>query len=154
MMPDYIVKKGNEFFVEEHNVRPANSVMVRYTGAFSQGFEKYKLVDKSIDFSWRRYNLLTIFYKNQIIDSYETNQLQQVCDFLNKYNSMSEQEIEKLYLESQNQTKTELEEEIESLKEEKEQLEEEIEIYRQIKKKMEELNELMAQLENMNEKIE
>ena len=148
----FIVKKGNEFLTEEHNTKPANFVMARYN--YIQSLEEYKLVDKSIDFSWKRYSLLTIKHKDQVIDSYKTDNLQLVCDFLNKYNKMTEQEIEKLYLESQNQTKTELEEEIDNLKAEKQQLEEEVEIYRKIKKKQEELNELMAQLENTNEEKE
>jgi hypothetical protein len=145
-MGNYIVKKGNEFFVGDYKTVPANSIILPHYYINVDTIIKYKFVDKSIEFIWKAY-MLKIRYKDQLIDSYKTENLQQVCDFLNKYNQMSQQEIEKLYLESQTQIKSELEQEIETLQEEKQKLEEEVYLYRQIKAKREELNNLLVKLE-------
>ena len=138
MKYSYIVKKENEFIIEEHEKDISYFVLNRYGG-------NYKLVNNSIEIIWD-HPVLIFKFKNQIIDTYETSSSQQICDFLNKYNSMSIEDVEKLYVESQNQTKTELEQEIESLQQEKKELEEEITIYKEIRKKKKELDEWIEKL--------
>ena len=148
-MNKYIVRKNNEFSVEEHERLPINGVLYHPAG-YNPPPQKFYLTDNEVEFIWGIWEF-KVLYKNKKLFSYITQNATQVCDFMNKYNAMSKQEIDELYKESQEQTKTELEEAIEKLKEEKELLEEQIDIYRKIKKKQEELNELLAQLENDKE---
>ena len=141
----YIVKKENKFVVETHEKMPENGIMPSLD--YSNVSTKYLLVNKSLEFLWGTNYLLKIDYKGKTIDSYKTCKIQQVCDFMNKYSSLTEKELDELLIADQNQIRSELEEEIETMKKEKQQLEEEVYLYKQIKAKREELNNLLAKLE-------
>ena len=150
-MGSYIVKKGDEYFVENFKSSPGNCVLTRAPYGHSSF---YKLVNNSIDIKWGCSGSLVISFKNQIIDSCKTKKIQQVCDYFNKYNQYADEELQKLYILSQNKTKSDLQLEIESLQQEKKEMEEEIDIYRQIKQKRQELDELLDRLNTTKEIID
>ena len=147
-----IVKKDNKFLVEESNNKPVTFIFPDFGRINFDAEEKYILPDKSIEIIWFRPRLkednLLVKHKNQVLETYPTTNIQQVCDFFNKYNSLSKEEIAKLYKEIQDSTKSEMEKAIEKLKLQKKELEGNVLIYIKINQKQEELNELLSQLQN------
>lgn len=110
----------------------------------------YRLVSNDVHFYWGfRSNFpaaLKISYKDTELERYYHPSFKVVINYLNKYDNLSRQEIEKLVIELQDDSKTQLESEIEDLKVEKEKLLEQISILKQIEDKKEELKLLLIKL--------
>lgn len=110
----------------------------------------YRLVSNDVHFYWGfRGNFpvtLKISYKDTELERYYNPSFQVVINYLNQYENLSKQDIEKLVIELQEDSKTQLESEIEDLKIEKEKLLEQISIMKQIDEKKEELKLLLTKL--------
>lgn len=113
-------------------------------------YSKYRLVSNEVDFYWTSKGfetaMLFISYKGTELVRYDDPTFQLVIDYLNQFDKLSKQEIEKLVLESKADSKTQLESEIENLKVEKEKLLQQISILKQIEEKKEELKLLLTKL--------
>ena len=111
------------------------------------------LINTNISVSWkdyyspRRYKVLKLLYNGAVLfEKTSITKPQLVLDVLNKYNSMSQSQLEALSVESHEKEKTDLEISIEELKTEKANLEEQIKIYKEILTKKTEIKELLSKL--------
>ena len=129
-----------------------NSVLLA-DGEATEQFEKYKkyrLLSNDVDFYWgtKGFDLVTLLisYKGTTLVKYEKPSFVLVIDYLNKFDSLSKKEIEKMVNDAQEATKTQLESEIDALKVNKEKLLVQISILKQIEEKKEELKLLLTKL--------
>lgn len=118
-----------------------------------QIYQKYRLTSNDVDFHWGyikfgelKCESLLISYKDTELERYMKPNCQLVVDYLNKYESFSKKDIEKLVKEGQEVSKTQLELEIESLQVEKESLLEQISILKKIEEKKAEIKVLLSKL--------
>lgn len=132
---------------------PLNCVLVVPDGKTWKN--EYLLVNTNVKVSWQDYypyagyRVLKIHYKNFVLFSEEkVANPQVVIDILNKYNSISKEELETMLVETQERVKTSLEQSIEDLVKEKGILEAEIKIYKEIQTKKAEIKELLAKLDS------
>ena len=113
-------------------------------------YKSYRLLSNDVDFYWGSKGFktftLAISYKDIELVRYENPNCQLIIDYLNKFESLSRKEIEILVMKLQEDSKTQLELEIETLKEEKEKLQEKVAILKQIEKNREELKGLLTKL--------
>lgn len=113
-------------------------------------YKSYRLLSNDVDFYWGNKGFktftLAISYQDIELVRYENPNCQLIIDYLNKFESLSRKEIEILVIELQEDSKTQLELEIETLKEEKEKLQEKVAILKQIEKNREELKGLLTKL--------
>ena len=151
-----IIKKGNDFEAIEYSAsqRPLNLVLeAPESGAINTN--NFFLVDSGVTVSWNNYygtprwRIVEVRYKNTLL--FEKNgvkNIQVVTDLLNKYNTISENELEVLLIKSQEEEKTALEISLEALKVAKANLEEQIKIYKAIQAKKEEIKDLLSKLDS------
>lgn len=130
---------------------PLNCILISPDGGTWNN--DYLLINTDIAVSWkdyyspRRYKVLTITYNGVVLfEKNSVNKPQLVLDVLNKYNAMSQIQLEALTVESQEKEKTELEISIEELKAEKANLENQIKIYKEIQTKKDEIKVLLNKL--------
>lgn len=149
-----IVIKDNKFeaVYYEGNNPPLNCILLSPDG--TTWSNDYLLINTNISVSWkdyyspRRYKVLKLSYNGTVLfEKSSITKPQLVLDVLNKYNSLTQNQLEELSFESKEKEKTALELEIEALKAEKVKLEEQIKIYKAIQTKKEEIKELLAKLD-------
>ncbi|QNM84592.1 hypothetical protein H9W90_10325 [Polaribacter pectinis] len=139
-----------DIFDEETNT-PTNTVIVDRC-KWSRLYNDYELHNGVVVNLKGRYKesglkRLVFNFKGVILKEVVTRNFQSYADYLNMFHNMEQEELEKLILKAQNETKTILEEEIEELKLQKIALEEELETYLEIQQKREEINELIKKLD-------
>ncbi len=135
----------------EGNNPPLNCILIAPDG--STWSNDYLLINTNIAISWkdyyspRRYKVLKLTYNGVVLfEKSNVTKPQLVLDVLNKYNSMSQSQLEALSFESQEKEKTVVEINIEELKAEKANLEDQIKIYKEIQTKKDEIKVLLDKL--------
>ena len=112
--------------------------------------KNYRLLFNDVDFYWgtKGFKVVTLLisYKGTELVRYENPNFQLVIDYLNKFDGLTKKEIEKLVVEAQEVSKTQLELEIIALQDEKDKLQEQILIFKQIEDKREEIKILLDKL--------
>ena len=150
-----------ELIIKDNGYKISNNVDDLSCAVLAQGLAKiysikvkyrnYRLVSNDVDFYWgptdsHGSNTLLISCEGTQLNIVENSTCQLVVEYLNKYENQSTKEIEELIIKAQDDSKTQLESEIEDLKVEKEKLLEQISIMKQIEEKKEELKLLLTKL--------
>jgi hypothetical protein len=123
-----------------------------YIGASNihEKYNKYRLLSNDVDFFWGFTTppaaMLIISFKGNELLKYDNPSNQLVIDYLNKFDGLTKNEIEKLVVEAQEVSKTQLELEIIALQEEKDKLQEKIAILMRLDEKREEVKSLINDL--------
>jgi hypothetical protein len=94
------------------------------------------------------FKALVFTFNNFILKSINGINFYSYAEHLNMFNEMSSEELENAVLKAQEQTKTTLEEEIETLHLQKDLLKEKVQTYLEIEKKKEEIKMLIEKLES------
>ena len=153
-MEIYIVSNNGQFEAVKSQAgeTPLNCVLCIPNGKTWKN--QYLLVKNKVAVSWQDYfnytgyRVLKVHYKGiELFSAYDVCNPQVVIDILNRFNTISDEELETLYNEAQEKNKSNLELQIEELKAEKLKLQEQIKIFLEIQKKKEEIKDLMAKLE-------
>ena len=144
-----IIVKNEKFEVKETvSSIPPSSVF--YESSF--GSQRYILSNYNIVFIWSnkfpQIDAFQIIYKEVVLLSSKVNRMQNIADYLNKFNSISKEELEELYNEAILNEKSALELEIKELKLQKSAIKEELERYIEIQQKRNEINELIKKLDS------
>lgn len=133
------------------NSRPLNCVLVIPDGKTWKN--EYLLVKTNVIISWQDYynyagyRVLKAHYKGrQLFYAHNISNPQVVIDALERFNSISNEELEGLYNDALDKQKTALELKIEELTKEKATLEEQMKIYKEIQTKKEEIKALLEKL--------
>jgi len=147
-MEAYIIKK-EKFEVKEAYIAQPSSVF--YESQYRS--QRYVLSNFNIVLTWSKlqglnYNDFKISYKDVILVSANVTRVQNIADYLNKFNAISKEELNELYDEAILNEKSALELEIEKLKTTKKELEEKMAIFNQIGSKGKELSALVEKLED------
>jgi predicted ribosome quality control (RQC) complex YloA/Tae2 family protein len=131
---------------------PSNCVIADYDLP-PVDYDKYQLVNgviARIKFTWddfRNISSSLLFTQNNcLLKEVEVENFQSYADHMNMFNEMSSKELEEMVLKAQEQTKTELEEDIENLRTRKKELEKQLEKYIKIAEKKIELDQLIKEL--------
>ncbi|MCL5127305.1 chaperonin family protein RbcX [Algibacter sp. L4_22] len=156
-MPAYIIK--NEKFKFEVDKASKHDTRLPASSVFNQGssyFQSYILANFDILIGWYganddfETNTFQVIYKDVVLISIIVSQLQNVADYLNKFNSISKEELKELYEQAQLKEKTELELRIEKLRETEKELKENIALFMEVENKGKELGKLLEKLNNVN----
>ncbi|MFC5193755.1 hypothetical protein ACFPH8_00300 [Bizionia hallyeonensis] len=145
------IAKNEKFELKSGHEKP-ESISVFYECNYTS--QRYILTNFNILVIWSKLysdledNTFQIIYKDVVLVSIIITQLQNIADYLNKFNTISKEELNKLYAAAQLNEKTELDLEIEKLKETKKELHEKMELFLEIESKAKELSELVEKLEN------
>ena len=106
----------------------------------------------NIVFTWNKehgqnFNDFQIIHKDVVLVSTKIANVQNIADYLNKFNTISKEVLNKLYDEAILNEKSSLELEIETLQAIKKELEEKMAIFNQIGRKGKELSDLVEKLD-------
>lgn len=142
-----IVRKEGEFEVisYEYPDSPSKLVMTQPVAGYPSN---YVLVEKKIEIVWNIENNLRIIFEDLVVDSYETDNIMQVCDYINKYNSMGNNQLSEIIRLKRRNILNQYIIKVDNYKKELEQLKSEVIIYTKIIQKKQELTKLIQQLEN------
>ncbi len=141
-----IVKKEDKYFVVgyEYPDKPVNCIIEK---PYENSPSKYILVDKGIEIIWDYKNNLNIVVNELVIDLYETDNLMQVCDYMNYYNLMENARLSEIVRVKRSNIMNQYETKVNNYKKELEQLKTEVNSYTQFIQKKQELTNLIQQLE-------
>ncbi|ARV14824.1 hypothetical protein [Polaribacter sp. SA4-12] len=145
----YIVK-NEKFEIEINEILPRRSIF----HIDKSSFQRYTLANFDILLTWNKASkegvsdTFQVIYKGVVLVSIIVTQLQNIVDYLNKFNAISKEELVTLYDEAILNEKSVLEFEIESLKEKKKDLEEKVKLLNQIGVKGKELSELVEKFKD------
>ncbi len=147
-METYIVK-NEKFEVKEAYLASLHSSIFYESHQDSQ---RYVLTNFNIVFTWNKergqnFNDFQIIYKDVVLVSTKIANVQNIADYLNKFNTISKEVLNKLYDEAILNEKSALELEIETLKAIKKELEEKMVLFNQIGRKGKELSDLVEKLD-------